>query len=387
MKRLPRLPNGTGPSLLPIVGLLVVAGVLVGGALPTAAQSSEMAFPGTSWAERSPKSQGVDAESLQAALRHLEGFSGEDGVRETVVIRNGYVIYRGDRADTSHGTWSVSKSIASTALGLLVEDGKAALDARASTVEPILEGRYADVTLRHFATMTSGYNADGPNRWGEPSADWSVTPYDVSAPLFEPGTAFAYWDEAMIVFGRVLTRLAGEELYDLVDRRIMAPIGVRDWSWWAEDSLDGTAVNYGATGVALSPLDLARFGHLFLNEGNWAGEQLLDSAWVRQAMRAQVPASLALADTDRQDLDGRGLYGFNWWTNGVNAGGERSMPDAPPGLYYASGFNNNMCFVIPEWDMVVVRMGEDGNPPEGKIPAYNGFFRELAKAVRRSPRE
>ena len=264
-------------------------------------------------------------------------------------------------------------------------DGKAALDLRASTVEPILEVHYPDVALRHFTTMTSGYNADGPNRWNEASEDWSTTPYDVTEPLFEPGTAYAYWDEAMIVFGRVLTRLAGENLYTLVDRRIMRPIGVDDWSWWAEDSLDGIPLNYGATGVALSPLDLARFGHLFLSQGNWAGEQLLDSAWVQQATQSQVPASIEIGDTDRRDVDGRGIYGFNWWTNGVNANGERSMPDAPHSLYYASGLHNNMCFVIPEWDMVVVRMGEDGNPPEGKIPMYSGFFRELAKAVQSVP--
>ena len=340
-----------------------------------------MVFPVDTWEERTPKSQGVDLDKMQAALRVLEDFSGEDGVRETVIIRNGYLIFKGDNVENRHGVYSISKSITSTALGLLIDDLKATLDTQASEVEPLLHGQYDGITLRHFATMTSGYGANGPNRWNEPSDDWSTTPFDVGPPLFEPGTAYAYWDEAMIMFGRVLTRIAEQDLYSFVDARIMEPIGIKEWSWWHEEQVEGHDLNYGATGVALNALELARFGHLFLNEGNWNGRQLISKDWVRQATGSQVPASLALADTDRSSTDGRGIYGFNWWVNGINAAGKRSMPEAPPDLYYASGLHNNMCFVIPEWNMVVVRMGEDGNPTEGKITAYNRFFGRLSEAI------
>ena len=57
------------------------------------------------------------------------------------------------------------------------------------------------------------------------------------------------------------------------------------------------------------------------------------------------------------------------------------MPDTPAGTYYMSGLHNNMCFVIPEWEMVIVRRGEDGNPPEGKRSVYNAFFKDLSKAL------
>ena len=340
-----------------------------------------MVFPSDTWEERTPESQGVDSDKMQAALQVLESFSGEDGIRETVVIRNGYLLFKGDNVENRHGVYSVSKSLTSTALGLLLDDLKATLDTQLSEVEPLLHGQYEDVTLRHFTTMTSGYSASGPNRWNEQSEDWSATPFKVEQPLFAPGSAFAYWDEAMIMFGRVLTRLARQDLYSLVDTRIMKPIGIEEWSWWHEWQVEGHNLNYGATGVSLNALELARFGHLFLNEGNWDGQQLISSDWVRQATQPQVPASLALADTDRRRTDGRGIYGFNWWTNGINAEGQRSLPDAPPGLYYASGLHNNMCFVIPEWNMVVVRMGRDGNPTEGKIPAYNRFFGRLSEAL------
>ncbi|QLE00031.1 hypothetical protein HX109_00085 [Galbibacter sp. BG1] len=57
------------------------------------------------------------------------------------------------------------------------------------------------------------------------------------------------------------------------------------------------------------------------------------------------------------------------------------MPDAPRSLFYASGFNKNMCFVIPEWNLVFVRRGEDGNPTKGKKEVYNEFFKRLALAI------
>ena len=57
------------------------------------------------------------------------------------------------------------------------------------------------------------------------------------------------------------------------------------------------------------------------------------------------------------------------------------MPDTPPRTYYASGLNHNVCFVIPEWSMVIVRMGTDGNPPEDKHVIWNEFLKRLGKGV------
>ena len=61
--------------------------------------------------------------------------------------------------------------------------------------------------------------------------------------------------------------------------------------------------------------------------------------------------------------------------------GNGILPDSPESLFYTSGYNNNMCFVIPGWKMIVIRMGLDGNPPEGKQFVYNEFFKVLSKAI------
>jgi hypothetical protein len=102
---------------------------------------------------------------------------------------------------------------------------------------------------------------------------------------------------------------------------------------------------------------------------------------VQAATAPQVPLHLKVADTDRAGSDGRGVYGFNWWVNGTQANGKRLMPDAPAGAYFAAGLNHNICLVIPEWEMVIVRMGTDGNPRGGHASTLNAFLRRLGMAV------
>lgn len=327
-------------------------------------------FPGDDWDECTPESEGVDSAAMLSALETLESYCGDDGVTETVIIRNGCLIHRGSNSTHTHGVWSTSKTFTSTALGLLVDDDTVTVDTMAADYEPLLESLYDTVTLGHFAIMSSGYDSvnvpAGENRWGQASEDWSVDPYDPTTPWFAPGAEFLYWDEAMMMNGRVLTRILGTTLQSFVQQRITDPIGMGSWSWNLEGSVDGTDINNGCTGVNIHAEQLARFGYLYLNRGNWNGTQLLGESWVEQATVNQAP---------------NGIYGYNIWVNGIETGEGRLMPDAPEGLFYTSGYNNNMCFVVPEWDLVFVRMGLDGNPPEGKPFVYNIFFSELGDAI------
>ena len=357
--------------------LLIYLNILMLGCVAT----PPSVFPDEDWQRIDPKTLGVDAEVLQNALDTLLQYSGTHGTDEMLIVRNGYVLFTGDSINRQHGIYSCSKSFTSTALGLMIDDGKCTLDTRAADFVPELSTLYPNLTLRHFATMTSGYSARGDSRWGEPSADWSTMPYTIDTPLFEPGTRYAYWDEAMMMNGKVLTNILSGDLKTYLTERVTDPIGMGAWEWWAEDTLGTVPLRNGCTGVALSASQLARVGLLYLNEGNWNGKQLLPAAWVRAATSVQVPVDLPVANTDRNSTKGNGAYGYNWWVNAPNNGAPWSMPDSPP-LAYMSGFNHNLCFVIPEWDMVVVRMGEDGNPPEGKWWVWNRFFKILGPAIR-----
>jgi CubicO group peptidase (beta-lactamase class C family) len=340
--------------------------------LRTEADAS-MAFPGSLWEEVSPETQNVHSGRLEKALSYLARKTGKDGVSEVVVIRNGRLIWRGDRSAVRHSVWSCTKSFAGTVLGLLIDQGKCSLDSLAKDYLPELAPGYPAVSLGHFTTMTSGYDGGG---------DQSEKPFTPTQPLFAPGTQFRYWDSAMNQFLHVLTRIAGEPAGDLFRRSIADPAGFDPdgWVWGNFGAIGGVLVNGGAgnkgKGIDISALEMARFGHLFLNHGCWAGRQLLSAKWVDLATAAQVPPSVPCSG--KRSSDGPGRYGFNWWTNGPGRYGRRRWPSAPPGTYAAKGFNNNRCFVIPEWNMVFVRLGQDGNVNER---VYDVFFKLLRKSV------
>lgn len=346
-----------------------------------------MTFPGKDWEKVKPESQGIDSVGLNAAISYLKNNSGRDGVNELVIIRNGYMVFKGTNIDKVHGVWSLTKSFTSTVLGLLINDGRATLETRAKEYVSGMSKTYPSITLRHFTTMTSGYYAVGDEPRGSYKHGPSPTPFKpADKPLFvPPGSKYAYWDSAMNQFANVLTRIAGEPIEALFKRKIAEAIGMNPgkWDWRDFGKVHGIVVNGGSGNnnkhVYISARELARLGHLFLNRGKWKGKQLVSSAWVEQATRSQVPASLPLEHLS--GADGRGVYGYNWWVNSIKHDGKRKWPGAPSGTYSASGYNNNDMFVIPEWDMVIVRLGLDQNEFVITDAIYGTFIQKIGLAI------
>ncbi len=349
-----------------------------------------MTFPADDWAPATPQSQGVDAAKLGEAVEFLRSKAGRDGVNQMLIVRHGHAIWQGPEVGEVHGIWSCTKSFTSTVLGLLIDDGKATLETLAKDHVPAMASAYPGVTLRHFTTMTSGYRAVGDEPRGSYRHGPSPTPFDpCGVPLFAPGTQYAYWDSAMNQFGNVLTRIAREPIADLFRRRIAEPIGMdpREWRWGDFGPIDGIVVHGGSGNsnnhIFICARQMARLGLLFLNHGNWNGRQLVSPEWVRMATRPQVPATIPLWRDS--GADGRGVYGFNWWTNGTKPDGRRRWPGAPAGAFSASGYNNNDMFVIPEWNMVIVRLGLDQNQGALTDQIYSEFLGRIGEALLDTP--
>jgi CubicO group peptidase (beta-lactamase class C family) len=297
------------------------------------------------------------------------------------------MVFKGTNIDKVHGVWSLTKSFTSTVLGLLIDDGNATLDTRAKDYVSGMAAAYPAVTLRHFTTMTSGYYAIGDEPRGSYKHGPSQTPFKpADKPLFTPpGSKYAYWDSAMNQFANVLSRIAGEPIEALFKRKIADPIRMNrgKWDWGDFGKVNGIVVNGGSGNnnkhVRISARELARLGHLFLNRGKWKGKQLISGAWVEQATRAHVPASLPLELLS--GADGRGVYGYNWWLNGIKHDGKRRWPGAPFGTYSASGYNNNDMFVIPKWNMVIVRLGLDQTELKITDKIYGTFIQKIGQAI------
>ena len=328
---------------------------------------------------------GVDPAKLKAAVEYVaNGLKEYGGAGTLFMVRNGYAIGAGPECDRQYQIYSATKSFTSTVLGLLIDDGKVTLSTLAKDLEPALAKQYPAVTLRHFATMTSGYDSVGGSyEFDSQKRGDSWNPGPPAPPLFPPGTKFRYWDDAMMQFGSLLTKAAGEPLDRLIKRRIADPIGITKWRWTESDSSVGRVLCWTG-GIHTSSRELARFGHLFLNRGNWNGRQLISASWVGQATSVQVPASIPNDELPRSR--GAAVYGYNWWVNGIKPNGERLWPGAPPRTFYANGLHNNVCIVVPEWNMVIARTngarkGGGTNTPPNVDEIWSGFFTRLGEAV------
>lgn len=337
-------------------------------------------FPAADWQQATPESQGLDSARLQEAMDRLAEIACDQGNTQSLVIRNGTMVWHGPDIDNKHTVWSCTKSFMAMSLGLLVDDGKCTLDSVAADFLPCLKEHYPTVTLRQFANFTSGYAGKAE----EPDETLAHLIFEPSKPLYAPGTMFHY-SQSSDQLANVLTRIAGEPLRDLFRRRIAEPAAMAPaaWSWGDFGEIDRLAVCGGSgsyeKGISITARQIARMGWLLANGGAWNGRQLLSREYVREMTSPQVANTVPPYDPQAWYLRLPGSYGVNTWINGITPGGKRMWPDAPPGVSVIQGNMNNFCFAIPEWRMVLVRMGTDGRINNDR---YTEVFARLRLALK-----
>ena len=113
---------------------------------------------------------------------------------------------------------------------------------------------------------------------------------------------------------------------------LFAPLGVSDVVWLS----DPQGITIGWSRLHLRPLDMAKIGYLFLNEGIWDGEQIISAEWIAESTRPYI-------ETGFPDE-----YGYQWWV------------DHQGRFYFASGYGGQLIVVFPEQNMVIVITSGDG---------------------------
>jgi CubicO group peptidase (beta-lactamase class C family) len=363
-------------------------------------------FPGKDWEERTPEDSGVDPVALHNALARFNINSGGAGTDEMVIIRHGYLIWKGKSAGIKHEIFSCTKTFTASVMGILASRGKLKIEDPVVDYYPEFvqgnEGQdaYKSVRFKDLATMTSGYQSISGNCWelhlkGLHRESYACTQlYTIPGkPEYPPRTMFNYDDQNVHMLGYILTKIAGKSLEEVFREGIASHIGINDWAWSDYGLRDGmffnnpagtpgnteaAGINEAQCGIYITPLQFARFGLLYLNYGNWNGNQLLDSAFTETAISNQVDPFLPCKGPN---LTGR--YGLYWWTNGIQSNGERPWPSAPPATATPHGGGRDFCFVIPEWDMVVVRMSprQEDPIPEPTDRIWADFFERLKPGI------
>jgi CubicO group peptidase (beta-lactamase class C family) len=217
---------------------------------------------------------------------------------------------------------------------------------------PLSDQRKKRITIRHLLSMTSGIPGEKMGVIGMPTATWDG-PFEhalgccpnrygrwVGQLCGEPGTVWDYSDPAIAHLSLIFARAAGEEISAFMQRRVFGPIGVENVSWDSQGGSGFIGPHTNAhTGVHISARDLARFGYLALQHGQWGNEQLISAAW------------MDLATHSSQSLNPS--YGYTWWVNP----GKCRWPNLPEDTFALSGYRSNRCYIIPSLDLVVARVG------------------------------
>jgi CubicO group peptidase (beta-lactamase class C family) len=238
-------------------------------------------------------------------------------------------------------SWSMAKSITNALVGIMVKKNMMRLNEHPDI--PLWKNdKRAGITLLNLMQMNSGL------KWNENYGNLSdvtimlhevadMAAYTFKKPLQYLPDSFWYYNSGStnIVDFLIRKKIDNDSLYYAFPRReLFNPIGMRS----AVFEVDPSGTFVGSSYLYASMRDYVRFGLLYLNKGNWLGNQILPKGWTD---KVTIPAN---------GSDGK--YGAFFW---LNRSGQ--YPDLPKDLYYCDGHDGQFIYIIPSLQLVVVRTG------------------------------
>lgn len=257
--------------------------------------------------------------------------------------------YQGMKDTDLRISWSMAKSFTVTLFGIAVHDGLIDINAPVEQYLPEMTGTgYDGVPIRDVLQMSSGvlWNEDygdffsDINRMGRILAiGGSLDEFTTTlGPERPSGQEFHYVSMDTHIISMIVRRVTGKSLIELVEQHIWSRIGMEADANWITDS---QGVEFALGGLNVRTRDYARFGRLYLNNGNWNGDQIVPAAWVKAVT---TPSS-----AHNQPGPNKFGYGFQWWLG----------PDARPGEFLAVGVYGQFIYINQPEHIVIVKNSAD----------------------------
>ncbi|MBT8399689.1 MAG: serine hydrolase [Rhodothermia bacterium] len=303
------------------------------------------------WAVSNPADQGLD-EALVAEL-YLDA-SELETIYSLLMVKNGHLIaekyFNEGAIDQTARLQSVTKSYTSALVGLAMDKGCLTnLDARLVDFFPGVADRLSDnrkreITLRHLLRMRSGYpwEESDPSLWdGLLSGRYPrlVSEFPLVA---DPGTEFHYSNLSSNWLGIIVSKECGMRLMDFGQQYLFSRIGARPGPW----GTDAYGNNNGCADLHMTARDAARFGLLYLNDGEYEEEQVVPAEWVRESLktysRGITSGGVQSGSVGRYHRDVG--YGYHWWSARV----------ANRRFNFAWGHGGQFIILLDDLEMVMV---------------------------------
>lgn len=354
------------------IDLIMIVSILIGCSGPSAEKLEAIDYAPVildEWPVSTPEEQGLDP-NLVAELYY--NASQLETLYGLLVVKNGYLIaedyFNEGSVEDKTLLQSVSKSYVSALVGITLDQGclssvdQKMVDFFPEIADQITDLRKKQITIREMLQMRTGYPDEETDQayldalyWGE------YLPLIEEFPLVsDPGTSFNYSNLTFSWLAIILARACGTDLKTYAQEHLFQPMDTQVGDWLQDR--DGHYI--GSGGIHLTARDAAKFGLLYLNDGEYEGEQIVPSNWVR--------ASLQTYSENARDygmsLSFRDLgYGYGWWTARA---GEHSFS-------FAWGHGGQLIVLLDELDMVIVTTADpffgqhDGNSWAHEKVAFN----------------
>lgn len=332
-------------------------------------------WPTQDWRGADPESVGMRAEVLSALDREI--MARFPDINAFLVVRRGYLVferyYGGFGQDDPHLVASVTKSFVSALIGIAIDQGhiegihQGVLGFFPELAAGAQDRLKQQITIKHLLTMTAGFQWRTGARHHEllidrlrRSNNWVGFILDLPVQERSFGT-FQYNSGASHLLSAIITRSTGRCAQDLAAEHLFAPLGIdlpatdvphtfsqadvfnNKAGGWPKDPQGN---NIGGWGLFLKPRDMARFGYLYINGGQWDGQQIVSKQWVADSVLPHTPG-----------------YGYQWWVRDVN--GVRA--------FSAIGQGGQHIFCVPDQDLVVVVASRMGSRWRERWPLLEEF--------------
>ena len=245
--------------------------------------------------------------------------------------------------------WSMTKTVTALLTGVLVQDGKLALeqDALLSDWSSPADPRRR-IRLQNLLQWTSGLDFQEDYMPGSDTTNMlyesgDMAHYVASRPLKDaPGSHINYQSGGSVLLAKVVARAISDQPLGIVGfarRRLFEPLGIRSAS--IEPDVAGNLV--GGSYMLASARDWSRIGQLILQQGNWNGQQIVSRDWIH---------FMSTPQTNQPE----GLFGAHLWLN-ASRNGKKHFMSLPDDMVRLDGFNHQLVVIIPSRQLVITRLG------------------------------
>ena len=312
-----------------------------------------------------------------AGIDDFDAFLEDKRTQAFIVIQDDAILYEqyfnGAGRDSIVTSFSTAKSFTSTLIGIAISEGYIhSVDDPITDYLPELAERdpaFAEITIRDLLMMSSGIkytefpfvNGDDAKTYYYPNLRQLALEDTRIVGL--PGEQFHYNNYHPLLLGMILERATGTSVANYLQKNIWKPIGMEYPGSW---SLDENGLEKMESGINGRAIDFAKFGRLFLQNGNWNGVQVIPAEWVAESTQADT--SVDYANYYYDDFifaNGQGYYKYMWW--GIQR-------DAQNYDFMALGNHGQFIYISPQKNLIILRFGESYGEIDGAQRWVDMFY-------------